>query len=175
MSHVGGTLGNTRSIFLHGDCQGWHLAHTGRPLFSEHVEAWANGPVVATLWRAEAREDRPPPAPRDLLPDALETLGYVVSRYGKLTAQQLIDLTHAEDPWRDISRSEDEAADQLIPVGSLKAFFNGEIAAARMLAEQALRDPKTRTLISEAIERSGQVPGKVDDPEVIQARLEALG
>lgn len=80
--------------------QGWHLAHTGRPMFSEHLEAWANGPVVASLWREETRRDTPPPEPRALPADALATVGYVVSRYGQLSAAELIALTHDEDPWR---------------------------------------------------------------------------
>ncbi|MGH9165108.1 MAG: Panacea domain-containing protein, partial [Acidimicrobiales bacterium] len=107
-------------------CQGWHLAHTGRVLFSEPVEAWANGPVVASLWRCEAHEDRPRPERRILEPEALATVGYVVSRYGNLTPQQLIDLTHEEDPWRDVSLSNDESFDQRITVEDMQLFFESE-------------------------------------------------
>ena len=28
-------------------CQGWHVARNGEPLFTETLEAWVNGPVVA--------------------------------------------------------------------------------------------------------------------------------
>ena len=152
-------------------CQGWHLAHIGRQLFSEHIEAWANGPVVATLWR-EARDDVPAPEPRELGPEALETVGYVVSRYGSLTAQQLIDLTHQEDPWRDVSRS--ESFDQLIPLESIRTFFDAESSAARRLADSALRDGKALRLISKAMARRHESEGEVDDPAVIAERLDAL-
>src|SRR5262249_9440233 len=46
-------------------CQGWHLARYGDPLFNEPVEAWANGPVVADLWRDE-KYHQPAPAPQGL-------------------------------------------------------------------------------------------------------------
>ena len=32
-------------------CQGWHLAWEGVPLFEEPIEAWANGPVVPSIYK----------------------------------------------------------------------------------------------------------------------------
>ena len=31
-------------------CQAWHLAWSGRPLFDDEIQAWANGPVVVSLY-----------------------------------------------------------------------------------------------------------------------------
>ena len=155
-------------------CQGWHLAHTGRQLFSERIEAWINGPVVAAVWRAEERSE-PVPEPHSLLPDALQTVGYVVSRYGKMTPQQLIDLTHEEPPWRDIARSEKAGRDEPIPLEKIKAFFDTEADTTKTLASVAARDPTIIRLMAESAERMHQGPGSVDAPEAIRARLEALG
>jgi len=79
-------------------CQGHHLATFGEPLFSENIVAWDMGPVVATLWREERRK-MPPPQPHELGEAELNTIGYVVSRYGKMNANDLERLSHTEEPW----------------------------------------------------------------------------
>ncbi|MGH2922383.1 MAG: Panacea domain-containing protein, partial [Gaiellaceae bacterium] len=33
-------------------CQVWHLVWEGKPLFSERIEAWSNGPVVRDIYDA---------------------------------------------------------------------------------------------------------------------------
>jgi uncharacterized phage-associated protein len=80
-------------------CQGHHLAHSGGPLFAETISAWDMGPVVGQLWRAE-RDVGEQPARALLDESELNTIGYVISRYGGLTGLDLEHLTHAEDPWR---------------------------------------------------------------------------
>jgi uncharacterized phage-associated protein len=88
-------------------CQGHHLATFGEPLFSETVSAWDMGPVVGTLWREE--RDGVPPEGADLVGTSLgeaelNTIGYVVSRYGTLTGKDLEHLTHGETPWQTANR-----------------------------------------------------------------------
>jgi uncharacterized phage-associated protein len=79
-------------------CQGHHLADLGEPLFAQTISAWDMGPVVGELWHAEKHADLPAP-PSDLDEGALNTIGYVLSRYGALTGNDLKHLTHAETPW----------------------------------------------------------------------------
>lgn len=79
-------------------CQGHHLAQVGRPLFGETISAWDNGPVVGTLWKAEATGE-PTSASEQLDNDALGTVEYVLGRYGALSGADLSRLTHQEDPW----------------------------------------------------------------------------
>lgn len=79
-------------------CQGHHLASFDEPLFNETVSAWDLGPVVGQFWYDQDQGEVAGDA--GLLDQAqLNTVGYVVSRYGKLTANDLVRLTHAEDPW----------------------------------------------------------------------------
>jgi len=85
-------------------CQGHHLAASGEPLFSETVSAWDMGPVVGTLWRNE-KDRGPAPPTTELTEGQLNTVGYVLSRYGKLTGRDLERLTHAEMPWRRADQS----------------------------------------------------------------------
>lgn len=81
-------------------CQGHYLAWFSEPFFAEAIEAWDMGPVVADLWRAENRGNPAPPR-QELGNRELNTVGYVLSRYGKLTGRDLEHLSHSEDPWRD--------------------------------------------------------------------------
>ncbi len=80
-------------------CQGHHLAVTGALLFAEGIAAWDMGPVVPQLWHDEKHNTEPPP-PSELDNAALNTIGYVVSRYGALTGRDLEVMTHGERPWQ---------------------------------------------------------------------------
>jgi uncharacterized phage-associated protein len=84
-------------------CQGHHLATLDVPLFSETISAWDMGPVVGTLWKAEQNREVPPP-PAALGEAELNTIGYVVSRYGRMSGRELEILTHGEDPWQIANR-----------------------------------------------------------------------
>lgn len=89
--------------------QGWHLIWADEPLFSERIEAWVYGPVVAEIW-ADEKHGRGVPAAVDLPSRSLETIDYVVQRYGHLSAPELIRKSHREDPWREISENSEQAA-----------------------------------------------------------------
>jgi len=80
-------------------CQGHHLAAFDEPLFSERISAWDTGPVVAAFWRAEHRGEVPA-IRRRLDDDQLDTVSYVVRRYGALTGPELEHRTRGETPWR---------------------------------------------------------------------------
>jgi uncharacterized phage-associated protein len=103
-------------------CQGWHLALTGQPLFGEEIEAWANGPVVAEFWR-DKKYQRAAPDPTDLDDKMVRTVEFVVSRYGAFSGVDLIRLTHAEKPWREVS--EIAGWDTTITLEALAAYFSG--------------------------------------------------
>jgi uncharacterized phage-associated protein len=80
--------------------QGHHLATFGEPLFRETISAWDMGPVVGTLWYMD--RNNVAPTPEAPLGEAeLNTVGYIISRYGGLTGNDLTHLTHTEPPWRN--------------------------------------------------------------------------
>ncbi|MBO0869687.1 MAG: SocA family protein [Micromonosporaceae bacterium] len=97
-------------------CQGHHLAQFGRPLFGETISAWDMGPVVPEVWHAERAPTAgaaPPsagapeagrPEPAALGEAELNTIGYVVHRYGRLTGRELTILSHGEAPWQRANR-----------------------------------------------------------------------
>lgn len=79
-------------------CQGIHLAHVGEPVFPETISAWDMGPVVGSLWKAEA-DGTTTPATAELDNATLGTISYVISTYGNLSGADLSKLTHQEPPW----------------------------------------------------------------------------
>jgi uncharacterized phage-associated protein len=103
-AHLGPSLGCAELHKLLYLCQAWHATWTQRPLFVETIEAWQKGPVVADLWWAE-QQDFPPATSSDGL-DRLgcATVEYVLSRYGHLNGNELINLTHEPGPWQDAYR-----------------------------------------------------------------------
>ena len=135
------TMGAVKAHKLLYYCQGWHLAHYGTPMFTEKIEAWANGPVVSSLW-ADERHARPKPAPHSLEGTHLDIIDYVIERYGVETGKSLVARSHREDPWRSLADSDDDSWINGSPeIGheALRSFFgrDGAYNASRRRAEAA--------------------------------------
>lgn len=86
-------------------CQAWSLVWDDEPLFSEPIEAWANGPVVKQLF-AYHRGMYQLSAVHIGNPDLLnkeqkDTVDAILEYYGTKKSQDLIDLTHMEEPWKN--------------------------------------------------------------------------
>ncbi len=86
-------------------CQAWSLVWDERPLYSENIEAWSNGPVVPELFyfhRGRFNIDKVEIGNPSLLsPEQKNTIDGVLNFYGDKNAQWLIDLTHLERPWKE--------------------------------------------------------------------------
>ncbi len=105
--------------------QGFCLALTGNPLFSEPLEAWTHGPVVRVVYdRFKNYGSLGLPTPEQI-PDfdsaVRELLDEVYAVYGQFSAWKLRNLTHDESPWRDTD------AGQTIPQNLLKAHFETQL------------------------------------------------
>jgi uncharacterized phage-associated protein len=84
--------------------QAWSLVWDEEPLFPERIEAWANGPVVYELYERHRGCFKVSEWNGD--PDALgdeqkKTVDSVLKFYGKMPSQELSNLTHQEDPWKN--------------------------------------------------------------------------
>lgn len=106
-------------------CQGHHLATFGRPLFAESVSAWDMGPVVGQLWKTEHEEGVAAGTASDD-EAALNTIGYVVSRYGRLSGLDLEHLTHSESPWRRADQNRVPGGSQPIRPEWMADYFQSE-------------------------------------------------
>lgn len=87
--------------------QAWSLVWDERPLFNARIEAWANGPVVPSIYSAfrgcfkVSASNLPEADSSQLTPDERETIDGVLAYYGDKPSQWLSDLTHMEPPWRN--------------------------------------------------------------------------
>lgn len=83
--------------------QAWSLVWDEEPLFSERIEAWANGPVCPVLYDAHRGVFRISEVPQGdsskLNVPQRETIDAVLEFYGPKSAWWLSDLTHQESPW----------------------------------------------------------------------------
>jgi uncharacterized phage-associated protein len=154
-------------------CQGHHLATFDEPLFSETISAWDMGPVVGNLWYAEKQEN----VPRvhcEMDEAQLNTVGYVLSRYGALTGQDLENLTHSEEPWKlaDSGRRPGESA--RIKPEWIKQYFRTS-GRAENEEDDVLLDSASVTRWLQGAEQRREAPGRPDSREELVARLEELG
>jgi uncharacterized phage-associated protein len=145
--------------------QGHHLAVFGLPLFHESVSAWDMGPVVGSLWYEE-RQGHPPGDARKLDEAALNTVGYVLSRYGRLTGQDLENLSHAEEPWRLADRQRTPGQSVRIERAWLSEFFSSESDEDDIVLDAV----DVHSWLAGARERSAR-PARRDDLHSLRARI----
>lgn len=85
--------------------QAWSLVWDDVPLFSEPIEAWANGPVIRPLYDIHKglfqvnASTFNPNSLETLTPEQKETIDTVLNSYANKSAQWLSDQTHSEPPW----------------------------------------------------------------------------
>lgn len=88
-------------------CQAWSLVWDEAPLYNDHIEAWANGPVVKNLFEFHRglyeiqQSDILIGTIASLSDKQRDTIDSVLNFYGDKSAQWLINLTHSEKPWID--------------------------------------------------------------------------
>ena len=120
--------------------QGYHLAWEYGPAFNEAIEAWQLGPVVAQLWHnrenAQSGGKKRSDGASVALPDSVRGItANVVSRFGGKASAELIEATHAEDPWRLVTEGGRNVANQEISHQSLVDFFSVEPDWVREMRE----------------------------------------
>ncbi|HWT92447.1 MAG TPA: type II toxin-antitoxin system antitoxin SocA domain-containing protein [Solirubrobacteraceae bacterium] len=119
--------------------QAWSLVWDDAALFDDPIEAWANGPVVRSLYNQHrgmfsvsrlARGDS-----GALSPVQRDTVDAVLDSYGKLTGRQLSHLTHEEQPWRTArdGLAPDERSEEPISLEVMQGFY-----AALDVADEAV-------------------------------------
>ena len=81
--------------------QAWALAWDRAPLFSERIEAWAEGPVVRSLWAKEKHVAMVEPNADALTAEERDTVRGVLAFYAGFNGEDLSEITHVEKPWHD--------------------------------------------------------------------------
>ena len=148
-------------------CQGHHLAQSGRPLFTETISAWDMGPVVGQLWHDEKEVGADGDA--NVLSEAeLNTVGYVLSRYGALSGLDLEHLTHNEAPWQSANEYRADGESVRIEPSVIREYF-----------VRTATDPDDDNLLPEGPELRRWLAGaagrrrtmRPDHPDELRARL----
>jgi uncharacterized phage-associated protein len=118
-------------------CQGWHLAWYGKPLFSDRLEAWREGPVVPVVYNYPWAKGRGPITVEDLQSEAeylslmdqdqKRAIEQVWSHYRQFSAIGLKDKSHNEEPWKKHWHPDaNNRGHETIPREDLVAFFGAE-------------------------------------------------
>jgi len=153
-------------------CQGHHAATFGTPLFAETISAWDMGPVVGQLWREE-KDGTPAGDPSGLNEAHLNTVGYVVSRYGTLSGTDLEHLTHAETPWQYANAVRRPGESARIELAWIREYFATDGAADGDEDEPLAYSAEIRAILKDADGRRSSDPA-TDDLDEMYARLLAM-
>jgi uncharacterized phage-associated protein len=110
-------------------CQAGSLAWTLRPMFLDRIEAWANGPVIVPIWNAHRYESwiSEVPEGKPLVdPNAEMIATQIYKAFDVYTAQQLSDMTHAEEPWLQARRNLPKGASGSSPISidSMRRYYS---------------------------------------------------
>ncbi len=100
----GDPLSNLKLQKLLYYAQAWHLAIFDKPLFGESIEAWvqrASGSFQSTAASRDGHGNRFKRIPKclNLTEPVRQHLNEIMDVYGGMTAYQLEQLTHSEEPW----------------------------------------------------------------------------
>lgn len=87
-------------------CQSWCLAWTGKPLFEDEIQAWANGPVTPNLYAKHRAQLNVSSGQgigdsSKLSAEEKEIIDAVLPTYMDKEPFWLVELTHMESPWKD--------------------------------------------------------------------------
>ena len=124
-----GTLSTIKLQKLVYYSQAWSLVWDDAPLFHERIEAWVNGPVVRELFAYHRGifqiNTLPIGVPKRLNSTQKETVDAVIDFYGRKTGQQLVEISHLEDPWKLARRGmdKDERGETEISLESMAEYY----------------------------------------------------
>ena len=124
-----GTISTIKLQKLVYYCQAWSLVWDDAPLFSEKIEAWVNGPVVRELFTFHRGSFLMSSVPIGsigrLSKTQKETIDAVIKYYGKKTGQELVDISHLEDPWQIARKGlkQDERGENEISLESMAEYY----------------------------------------------------
>lgn len=99
--------------------QGLSAKVYGKPAFDNPIYAWAYGPVVNDVYQIyKGRTPIKTPTNSTKISEGLnKIIDIVISSYGQIESEKLIDLTHQEDPWIKTPK------DDIINFNLIKEYF----------------------------------------------------
>ncbi len=111
--------------------QVWALVWTDKPLFTDQIEAWVDGPVIRALYSKHRGHFSLGKGffggePERLSAEQKGVVENVLRFYGEKDAQWLSSLTHMEDPWKNarVGMSPGERGDSVITHESMMSYYS---------------------------------------------------
>jgi uncharacterized phage-associated protein len=119
--------------------QAWSLAWNRGELFSEDFQAWIDGPVCPELYRSHRNKfwvHTVGGDPSRLDRSAREVVAIIADHYGRMTPEQLSDLTHTEMPWLEARRGIplESRSSTIISKETMRNFYSDQAARAKALS-----------------------------------------
>ena len=113
-------------------CQAWHLVWFESELFPEDFQAWANGPVIRSIYALHRKqflvnqEIFAAGNADALTAEQKSAIQKVLSFYGDKTAQWLSNVTHQEAPWIKARGAlpPGEASESIIDKASMHEYYS---------------------------------------------------
>ncbi|RMI87602.1 Panacea domain-containing protein [Candidatus Phytoplasma solani] len=113
--------------------QGEHLIRYQQPLFTEEIQAWPLGPVVAHVYyqfvkcRSEKKDFFEYNCSKKILTKKiLDILDLVLKKHGYKEPQTLIEQTHNEDPWKNTYHPNKKFSNSVISHEKIYLFFQNQ-------------------------------------------------
>lgn len=105
--------------------QAMYLAVYKEPLFEDRILAWENGPVIKDVYEIYRYSFLSLKNQENKISDKIEKILKVVnSVYGYKTAEELIESTHAEEPWKQFENvAKDKNNNPEITKENLKDYY----------------------------------------------------
>jgi uncharacterized phage-associated protein len=110
--------------------QAWSLVWDDQPLFQDEIQAWANGPVVPSLYACHRGEYSVYAGmfdgnEADITDHGRETIDAVLDTYGDKSPFWLSELTHMEDPWKKAREgvADGQRSNATISQGSMVEYY----------------------------------------------------
>jgi|LakMenEpi03Aug12_release.lakeMendotaPanAssembly.Ray.scaffolds.fasta_scaffold324548_2 uncharacterized phage-associated protein len=137
-NETGNLISNLKLQKLVYYAQAWHLANFKKDLFVEDFQAWVHGPVMPALygeykmfgWKPIIREDLTSVKLLEikqlLSNEVLSLLDLITDEYFGMSAFELEQLTHNEEPWVNsrIGLQMDEPSDRIITKESIMKYYS---------------------------------------------------
>lgn len=119
--------------------QGWSLAETGHPFFSDRIEAWQHGPVVPSVYAKYKGQEKSPIVPDQEQP--IPTLSdqekshirSVWDVYKRHSGWALREMTHVESPYVEAYSPSDASGrcNRTIEISKIKSAFENRMLQTR--------------------------------------------
>lgn len=158
----------------------WGLALSNDPIFAEPFEAWRNGPVCRALYYRHKGKKNVPRGFFDVGADLpLEERAIamaVLKKYGSMTGEELRDLSHSEEPWRETRGDlpESQNCDRKIEDGLMRSYYSRDKESFRRMddamleyiAEERLRTSSGTVSFKEMMGRFGVTEDDLEGEDV---------